>query len=124
MTGTTSAGEPSTLPPPAELESMEIRDATGAATGHVEDVYVEGVGAETRWRSTPRRFRDLHGAGYMRPENEPPEVHGAGYMRPENEPPEVHGAGYMRPENEPPEVHGAGRMDPKFLSTVRRWREG
>jgi hypothetical protein len=44
-------------------------------------------------------------------------------MRPETEPPEVHGAGYMRPENEPPEVHGAGRMDPKFLATVRRWRD-
>jgi hypothetical protein len=29
----------------------------------------------------------------------------------------------MRPENEPPEVHGAGRMDPKFLATVRRWRD-
>jgi hypothetical protein len=37
---------------------------------------------------------------------------------------DLHGAGYMRPENESPEVHGAGRMDPKLLSTVRTWREG
>ena len=181
MTSPKSAGEPSTLPPPAELESMEVRDATGASMGHVQDIHVDRAGGETRYlaldaeapgevhllpvaivrvegdggggsclmaactserlrgASTVAReegislpdearvdayFRDLHGAGYMRPENEPPEVHGAGYMRPENEPPEVHGAGYMRPENEPPEVHGAGRMDPKFLSTVRTWREG
>src|SRR5689334_19967666 len=206
MSGAQSPGEPR-LPPPAELEGMEVRDKTGASVGRVEDIYVAREGGATRYvalasqtsgevhpvpagmvrvdegsgclvadcsdeelragptvayeegmnRPAEERveayFSDLHGAGYMRPENEPPEVHGAGYMRPgteppevhgsgymrpeneppevhgagymrpENEPPEVHGAGYMRPENEPPEVGGAGRMDPKFLATVRRWRD-
>jgi hypothetical protein len=27
--------------------------------------------------------RQLHGAGYMRPQDEPPQLHGAGYMRPQ-----------------------------------------
>jgi sporulation protein YlmC with PRC-barrel domain len=198
----------STLPPPAQLEGMEIRDAAGAPLGRVDDVYVDreeggavryvAVGAEAPGHShlvpvgvvrleeegavlvtacegehlrggpavacdaTVTRgheeevvayFRDLHGAGYMRPwaeppeihgpgymrpeeelpeihgpgymrpEEEPPEVHGPGYMRPEEEPPELHGPGYMRPKEEPPEVGGAGRMDPKFLSAVKSWRQ-
>jgi hypothetical protein len=37
----------------------------------------------------------LHGAGYMRPDREPPQLHGAGYMRPDLEPLQLHGAGYM-----------------------------
>jgi PRC-barrel domain protein len=197
----------SSLPPPAQLEGMEIRDASGDRAGRVEDVYVDREDGTLRYVAVeakspgnshlipvglvkvdgdgktleaacegerlrggptvardatvtrPREeevvayFRDLHGAGYMRPwaeppelhgsgymrpegeppethgpgymrpEEEPAETHGAGYMRPEGEPPETHGAGYMRPEGEPPEIGGAGRMDPKFLSTVKRWRE-
>jgi PRC-barrel domain len=195
MTGQDSRGGPSALPPPAELEGMEVRDDSGAALGRVEDVYVDradgsiryvAVGAQTveevhlvpvglvrvegggeselwliaaceseRLWAAPTVARDatvtrpmeeqvvtyfrdlhgagymrpwaeppeLHGAGYMRPESEPPETHGAGYMRPESEPPETHGAGYMRPESEPPQVGGAGRMDPAFLSAVKSWRE-
>jgi hypothetical protein len=64
-----------------------------------------------------------HGAGYMRPGSEPPETHGAGYMRPEGEPPETGGAGYMQPQDQPPEVGGAGRMDPALLTAVKSWRE-
>jgi hypothetical protein len=205
MTSQESGGGPSALPPPGELEGMEVRDPAGAPVARVEEVYVDRdagivryvaveaeapdevhlvpasiVQVEETWlivacdsdalRGGPTvgrdatvmladeeqavaYFRDLHGAGYMRPwaeppeihaagymrpEREPPEVHGAGYMRPGDEPPEVHGAGHMRPEDEPPEVHGAGymrpgdeppqsgaagRMDPALLSTVKRWRE-
>ena len=39
-----TAEDPSTarpVPPPGELEGMEVRDASGAPTGRVEDVYVD-----------------------------------------------------------------------------------
>jgi hypothetical protein len=103
-----------------------------AVAGYFQDLH--GAGYMRPWAEPPEVHGagymrpgtepvQTHGAGYMRPDTEPPEVHGAGYMRPDTEPPEVHGAGYMRPENEPPEVGGAGRMDPTLLSAVRSWRE-
>src|SRR5262245_15538630 len=37
------------VPPPADLEGMEVRDASGAPAGRVEDVYVDRVTTVTRY---------------------------------------------------------------------------
>jgi len=58
------------------------------------------VAAGRRGKNSGKSDHELHGAGYMRPANEPPETEGQGYMRPDEEPPEVHGPGWMRPEHE------------------------
>jgi hypothetical protein len=126
--------ERSPVPPPADLEGMEVRDAAGERAGRVEDVYVDREGSATRYVALPcaepSDYR-LVPVGVVRVEEEwlviavegehlsraptvardaavthEHEGDVAAYFR------NLHDAGYMRPWAEPPQVHGAGYMRP------------
>src|SRR5262245_7795347 len=49
MTSQQGGPERGPIPPPAELEGMEARDASGAPAGRVEDVYVDREVSVTRY---------------------------------------------------------------------------
>ena len=124
------------LPSPAELQGMEVRDASGSPAGTVEDVYVDrqdgtvryvAVGAATEGHNhlipvgvvrledgrvlvTACEGSHLRGGPTMACDatvTRPHEEEIVGYFR------DLHGSGYMRPWAEPPELHGAGYMRPE-----------
>jgi hypothetical protein len=131
---TQDPGGGGSVPPPAELEGMEVRDPSGAPAGRVEDVYVDRVTTVTRYVAVtceePGEYR-LVPIGVVRVEEEAlvvaleadqlggaptvardadvtrqHEGEVAAYFR------GMHDAGYMRPWAEPPQLHGAGYMRP------------
>ena len=132
-----TAEDPSTarpVPPPDELEGMEVRDASGAPTGRVEDVYVDRETTTIRYVALacdePGDYR-LVPIGVVRVERESvivalegehlsaaPTVARDDAVTREHEGTiatyfrDLHDAGYMRPWAEPPQLHGAGYMRP------------
>jgi hypothetical protein len=122
------------VPAPAELEGMEVRDASGAPAGRVEDVYVDREVSVTRYVALdceePGHYRlvpvevvrveedslviavegaHLSGAPTVPRDAAVTREHESGvaaYFQ------DLHDAGYMRPWAEPPELHGAGYMRP------------
>lgn len=121
-------------PPPADLEGMEVRDASGGRAGRVEDVHVDREGSATRHVAlaceNPGHYRFVP-LGVVRVEEEflvigvegehlsdaptmprdaavtrAHEGDVAGYFR------NLHDAGYMRPWAEPPQLQGADYMRP------------
>jgi PRC-barrel domain len=123
------------IPPPADLEGMEARDASGAPAGRVEDVYVDREVSVTRYVALPCEDPDayrlvpvevvrveaetlvigvegaqLSGAPTVPRDAEVTRQHEgdvAAYFA------DLHDAGYMRPWAEPPQLHGAGYMRPE-----------
>jgi len=55
------------------------------------------VAAERRGEDSGKSEHELHGAGYMRPANEPPEEHGPGWMRPKHERKVERGEPHLKP---------------------------
>lgn len=123
-----------TLPPPSEVEGMEMRDASGAPVGRVADVYVEREGGDARYvavecaepghvhlvpvgvvRGSETSLECAVSAEHVRggptvAADDP--VHlsheaavGEYYIN-------LHEAGHMRPWALPPDLHGAGYMRP------------
>ena len=113
---------------------MEVRDASGAPTGRVEDVYVDRETTTIRYVALacdePGNYR-LVPIGVVRVERESvivalegehlsaaPTVARDDAVTREHEGTiatyfrDLHDAGYMRPWAEPPQLHGAGYMRP------------
>jgi hypothetical protein len=135
MTSQQGQPERGPIPPPAELEGMEARDASGAPAGRVEDVYIDREVSVTRYVALacedPDCYRlvpvevvrveaetlvigvegeQLTGAPTVPRDAEVTRQHEsdvAGYFA------DLHDAGYMRPWAEPPQLHGAGYMRPE-----------
>ena len=123
------------LPPPADLQGMEVQDATGAPLGRVEDVYVERERPATRYvalaadesghhRPVPIECVRMEREGVVvalasEHLGDAPTVACDATVTREHEGQvakyyrDLHEAGYMQPRAEPPELHGAGYMRPE-----------
>jgi PRC-barrel domain len=135
MTSQQGPPERGHVPAPAELEGMEVRDASGAPAGRVEDVYVDREVSVTRYVALacedPNDYR-LVPVEVVRVEEETLviAVEGAHLSDAPTVPRDeavtrqhesdvagyfagLHDAGYMRPWAAPPRLHEAGYMRPE-----------